>query len=206
MATIAAGQQRLRRPRPEAASPAAVSRPSVVEQLQRRPAARTGDRLGVKPPVGRIVVLGPAVGAHRKRGHRGPRPVVGQLLDDRPARAAVRAIGERDSGSGVATDRGFRPDTRGTWPDRRESSAAAPTRSSLAVNLERLGPTSSPSMATAGRSPRLRRRRCGPGADERGEAHRRNASSAARSPCTSIRTVSASLRTQPVSPRARAAL
>ncbi len=56
---------------------------------------RTGDRLGVETPVGRIFVLGPALGAHRKAGHRRPRSIVGQPLDDRPARAAVRAIRER---------------------------------------------------------------------------------------------------------------
>ena len=67
----------------------------AVEQLQRRPATRTGDRLGMEPPVGRILVLRPALGAHRKRGHRGPRPVVGQPLDDRPPRPAIGAIGER---------------------------------------------------------------------------------------------------------------
>ena len=71
------------------------ARAGGVHQPQRRPARRTGDRLGVEPPVGRVLVFGPALGTHREAGHRGPRPVVGQLPDDRPPRPAVGAVGER---------------------------------------------------------------------------------------------------------------
>ena len=138
-----------------AASPAAVSRPCAVEQLQRRPAARAGDRLGVEPPVGRIVVFGPARGAHRERGHRGPRPVVGQLLDDRPARAAVRAIGERIVVASLGRIADFGQALARTWPDRRESSAAAAMRpcsceseSCRAARLRRSGGFSWISMAS----------------------------------------------------------
>ena len=66
-----------------------------VQQPQLGTATRAGDRLGVKTPVGRVVVFRPAGRTHRKAGHRRPRPVVGQALDDRPPRAAVRAVGER---------------------------------------------------------------------------------------------------------------
>ena len=66
-----------------------------VEQFQRRAALRTGDRLGVEPPIGRIAVFRQALRTHRERGHRRPRTIVGQLANDRPSRAAVGAIGKR---------------------------------------------------------------------------------------------------------------
>ncbi len=67
----------------------------VVEQLQMRPTGRTGDRLRVKSPVGRVFIFRPAGWTHGEAGHRGPRAVVRQLLDDRPPRPAVGAIGKR---------------------------------------------------------------------------------------------------------------
>ena len=135
-----------------------------------------------------------------KRGHRGPRPVVGQLLDDRPPRPAVRAIGERIAVAPLAADRGSRPGTRRTWPDRPESSAAARTRprwcgSRTSLRRRRKQAASRTSIASM--------RACG-GWPLRSAS--RKASTAAGSPCTSIRTVSASLRTQPLRPSARAAL
>jgi hypothetical protein len=65
------------------------------DQLEPRSAVRTGDRLGVEPAVGRIVVLGPARGAHGEAGHRGGIPVVRQPGDDGEPRAAVGARDER---------------------------------------------------------------------------------------------------------------
>ena len=62
---------------------------------QARPAVRTGDGLGVEAPIGRVVVLRRAGGAHRKARHGGVRPVVGQAACDREAGPAVGAIDER---------------------------------------------------------------------------------------------------------------
>ena len=59
------------------------------------PAHRTGVRLGMKPPIERIIVLGLTVGAHDKLIHRRLRPVVGDVLNDRKSRPAVGAVGER---------------------------------------------------------------------------------------------------------------
>ena len=66
-----------------------------VEQFYLRPADWAGVRLGVITAVRRVVVLAPAIGTHRKRGHRRVRPVVGQFPQDRVARPAVRAVDER---------------------------------------------------------------------------------------------------------------
>jgi len=49
----------------------------VERQRKPRPADRTGDRLGMEPTVGRILVLATAVGAQRKARHRRVGPVVG---------------------------------------------------------------------------------------------------------------------------------
>ena len=53
--------------------------PVAVQQGQRRPAGRAAHRLGVEAPVGRVVVLAGAVGAHGEAGHGGGRPVVGDV-------------------------------------------------------------------------------------------------------------------------------
>ncbi len=60
-----------------------------------RPAAGAARGLGVKPPVRRVVVLVGARHAHRKPGHGGERPVVGNVADDREPRTAVGAVDER---------------------------------------------------------------------------------------------------------------
>ena len=71
-------------------------RDGVLErQRELRPAGGAADGLGVEAPVGRILVLAAAVGAHVERGHRRVRPVVGHRADDREARPAVRAVHER---------------------------------------------------------------------------------------------------------------
>ncbi len=60
-------------------------------RVQHRPALVTADRLGVVPAVGRVAILGRAGVAHVECRHRGVRPVVREIADDREARAAVRA-------------------------------------------------------------------------------------------------------------------
>ena len=60
-----------------------------------RPAGGTCDRLRVEAPVGRVLVLAAAVGAHREAGHRRVRPVVGNRPHDREAGPALRAVDER---------------------------------------------------------------------------------------------------------------
>ncbi len=60
-----------------------------------RPAARTGDRLGVEAPVRRIGVVARAVLAHRERRHRRLRPVVGEGPRQREARPAMGAVDQR---------------------------------------------------------------------------------------------------------------
>ena len=64
-----------------AASRPASGRPGGIQQFDLRSADRAGVGLGMVAPVGRIIVLAPAVGAHVKAGHGRVRPVV----------AAVRA-------------------------------------------------------------------------------------------------------------------
>ena len=67
-----------------------------------RPAGRAGHRLRVEAAVRGIGVLGCAGGAQREVAHGGPRAVVRQLVDDRGARPAVRAVGERVPVAAVA--------------------------------------------------------------------------------------------------------
>ncbi len=59
-----------------------------------RPAHGAGVGLGMKAPVGRVFVFRAAGRAQREAPHGGALPVVGQVLDDREARAAVGAVGE----------------------------------------------------------------------------------------------------------------
>ena len=80
--------------RHKACGPRANSPPCGSSSCSLRAAVGAGNRLGMEPPVGRIGVLGRAGRAHAEPGHAGPRTVVGQVLDDRPARPAVGAIGE----------------------------------------------------------------------------------------------------------------
>ena len=65
-----------------------------IHEPQRRTAVGTGVRLGVEPPVERVLVLGAAAGAHLECRHRGQRPVVGNAADDREPRPAVGAVRE----------------------------------------------------------------------------------------------------------------
>ena len=60
-----------------------------------RTTAPAGIRLRVKAPIQGIVILGLALGAHGKSGHRGLWPVVGNAARDSEARTAVRAIQKR---------------------------------------------------------------------------------------------------------------
>ena len=59
-----------------------------------RAADRAAVRLGVIAAVFDVVVFPVAVRAHREGAHRGLGPVIGHVLDDREARAAVRAVDE----------------------------------------------------------------------------------------------------------------
>ena len=73
-----------------------------VEQGQAGP--QTGQALGWawKRRSSGVVVLGLAGRAHRERGHRGQRAVVGDAADDRESRPAVRAVDERVAMAAVA--------------------------------------------------------------------------------------------------------
>ncbi len=93
--SLAQGQRRRR----DRVGAQAGGLPGRAQQPHARPAARAGDRLGVEPPVGRVFVLPPAVGAHREAGHRRGRAVVRHVAGDRVAGPAVRAVRE---GVGVA--------------------------------------------------------------------------------------------------------
>ncbi len=68
---------------------------ALKHEAHARAAARAGDRLGVIAAVGDVGILRAALAAHREHAHRGLRAVVGHALDDREARAAVRAVDER---------------------------------------------------------------------------------------------------------------
>ena len=68
-------------------------------QLRLQPDPRTargaGDRLRMEAAVRRIAVFRRAGSAHAERAHRGRGAVVGDRLDDRQPRTAMRAVGER---------------------------------------------------------------------------------------------------------------
>ena len=106
--------------------------------------------------------------------------------------------------SAARPDRESRPGTRGRWPDRRESSAAA-AETAVLVRIAKGCRFRAPVAALAGISwtSTASTRACGGGFWRSAST---KSSSAAGSPWTSIRTTSASLSTQPVSPRSRAAL
>ena len=65
------------------------------DERQVRPADRTRHRLGVETAIERVLVLATARGAQRESRHAGVCTVVGQRLDQRVARAALRAVDER---------------------------------------------------------------------------------------------------------------
>ena len=148
-------------------------RGAAAPQPRPRPAVRAGVRLGVEAPVGGVVVLAPARGAHREGGHRGQRPVVGDAAHDREARPAVRAVDERVAeapvagveelgqavvaGRGVGGDQGVR---RARRPSPRSRSRCRRGPGRRARGRRRRGP------GAARRSPgargSVRRRRPGP--------------------------------------------
>ncbi len=109
LAVLAAAQQRdgllVRRVAGEVIAAQALDREdlAVAEEADRRleahrqlgAAGRAGDRLGVEAPVAWVLVLPPAVGAHREARHGRVRPVVRNPLDDREAWPALGAVDER---------------------------------------------------------------------------------------------------------------
>ena len=68
--------------------------PLGVQIEDPRAADRAAVRLGVIAAVFDVVVFAVAVRAHREAAHRGPRPVIGQILAARKTRAAVGAVDE----------------------------------------------------------------------------------------------------------------
>ena len=199
-ATIRPASDRLDR---HVAAPRAARRPGARRVEQFAAAARTrGQAIGWawKRRSAGSSYSRPAGRAHREAGHRGPRPVVGQLLDDRPPRAAVRAVGERIAVAPFARRADLFAGTPHKWPDRPGSPAAGrPCLVLLRIANSRgmssrqgLCSTSSWSIRACGGCRRLRMPT--------------NSSSVGAGPCTSIRTVGPSFFTQPSRPRARAAL
>ena len=82
-----------RPPRGESDSPDTLA--GRVDQPHARAAAGAAGRLGVEASVARDPVLRLARRAHGEGRHGGEGPVVGEVLDDRVARSAVRAVDER---------------------------------------------------------------------------------------------------------------
>jgi hypothetical protein len=66
-----------------------------ADELNLRSTVRAGIGLGVEAPVRGILIFIPTPGAHGEGCHRGLRPVIGKVLDDGKARAAMRAIDKR---------------------------------------------------------------------------------------------------------------
>jgi len=74
----------------------------LERQRELRPARGAADRLRVEAAVGRVLVLSPAVRAHREAGHRRRTPVVRDAAHDREARPALCAVHERIAVTPVA--------------------------------------------------------------------------------------------------------
>ena len=115
-------------------------------QVQPRPAHEARVGLRVEAAVGGVAVLGRALRAHREVAHRGHRPVVGDVLDDREARSAVGAVDERVARSAGRRRRRAPRGTPGTsrCRARRASSRPPPratrgSRSREALGLDLLG-------------------------------------------------------------------
>ena len=171
-----------------------------IQETQLRPAMRASNRLGVKAAIGRVVILGLAGGAEGELGHGGPRPIVGQLADDRPPRAAIRAIRERIAiaplvGSPISSRQASQVARSAGMVGRGERIARG------RANLERgagrgLGRDRRQFLDLDRVDPRLGR------ASLRSES--RKSATLAAGPETSRRTASASFWTQPVRPRSRA--
>ena len=118
--TAATAPRRARRRAPQ--RPAS---PPPVREPRARAADGAGVGLGVVAAVAGIVVLGLAGGAHREAGHRRARPVVRDAADDREARAAVGAVGERVADSAGRPGPTARPGRRRRSPRPRATGAAA---------------------------------------------------------------------------------
>ncbi len=65
------------------------------QEREPRPARRAGDGLRMEAAIGRTMVFGGAVGAHREAAHRRALSIVRQAKDDGEPRATTRAVGER---------------------------------------------------------------------------------------------------------------
>src|SRR5262249_40293106 len=68
--------------------------PATIPQFNMWAAIRTCIRLRVESPVERVFIFAPACGAHRKGTHRRVLTIIGESLDNRESRAAIRAVGE----------------------------------------------------------------------------------------------------------------
>ena len=68
---------------------------TVIMKSDMRPAFVTGIGLGMKSPVGRVVVLGLAGSTHFKIPHGGLGAIIGDIIDDGIARPAIGAIDKR---------------------------------------------------------------------------------------------------------------
>ncbi len=152
--------------------------------------------LGVEPAVGRVAVLGIAGVAQRERAHRRLGPVVGELVDDRGARPAVGAVGERVAVAPVRRVEQLAQAVVAGGDVGREQAVGRRGGHAL-VDRERDGqvrwPRPGASGATVTRSTRARG-----GASVR--RRRAKASSAATGPAASTSTRPAALRTRPASP------
>src|ERR1700733_14013779 len=65
-----------------------------VRQVQFGAAGMAGDGFGMKSSVARVLIFGPAIGAHRKVIHRRVRSVIRYVFNYSEARATVGAVDE----------------------------------------------------------------------------------------------------------------
>ena len=165
----------------------------IAVQPEHGAAVRAGVGLGVETPVGRIVVFFGARRAHGKTGHAGHRPVVGNGSRNGVARPAVRAVGEGIAETPVARI-GHVGKARVAGSDVRAHQHAV--TAVLAVEAF-VNAKFALVLHDSGLTP-LQRGDAG----KRGTRSGKEAkfSSAASSPCTSMRTPSDVLPTLPVSP------
>ena len=175
-----------------ASRPGEAGRRHRAVQVEPRSAHVAGVGLRVEAPVRGVDVLRAAFRTHLERLHRRGGPVVGQRLDDREARAAVRAVRERVAVPPVRRVGQLR-EARGARGDvgRDEGEVAAwpPTRGSRT--------TAKPSGSTASTSPTARPPSAARGARRPSREPPRPRPA---SPSTTIVTPSAVLFTQPVEP------
>ena len=175
-------------------------------------ARRPGTRSAGRGSAGRrVVVLAPARGAHRERGHRRQRPVVGDAAHDREARAAVRAVDERvavapvagveaarpgspsqvaasavTSATGAPAGRARRSRSRVAAAGRDVDARGRPRRGPAAARRSRRRGEEALDRVGAGPRPRSRRRarRCGRSRRARSSAARRWTNGRNPTPCT----------------------